>query len=224
MGEPTVILALRRKRDSIETAVAGYERKIKEAQANLAHVTASLRLFELSGDPSEFLAYIDLNRILRRGEFTHICMGALKAEGPLDTRELTSQVMAANGLNRDDRVLAQAISPCGSSRASGSRHGVEGRWTAASGVRGPVSGGLEPKLIFPRYRRMSQNRPREDGYADKLLAIAAGWQKRAGRATDPYHGDVMRRAVEELERAAARAKSQAPPKGDFLEPFQRSFS
>lgn len=110
MGEPIVILALRRKRDRIEAAVAEYERKIKEAQADLAHVTASLRLFELSGDQSEFPAYIDLNRILRRGEITRLCMTALKAEGPLDTRELTSRVMAAKGLNRDDRVLAQAIS------------------------------------------------------------------------------------------------------------------
>src|ERR1700677_3060431 len=110
MGEPIVILALRRKRDRIEGAIANYERKIKEAQADLAPVPASLRLFELSGDPSEFPAYIDLNRILRRGEVMALCMGALKAEGPLDTRELTSRIMAAKGLNRDDRVLAQAIS------------------------------------------------------------------------------------------------------------------
>jgi hypothetical protein len=110
MGEPIVILALRRKRDRIEAAIAGYERKIKEAQADLAHVGASLRLFELSGDPAEFPAYIDLNRILRRGEITGLCMTTLQAEGPLDTRELTSRVMAAKGLNRDDRVLAQAIS------------------------------------------------------------------------------------------------------------------
>jgi hypothetical protein len=110
MGEPIVILALRRKRDRIEGAIAGYERKIKEAQADLAHVTASLRLFELSGDPAEFPAYIDLNRILRRGEITSLCMAALRAEGPLDTRELTHRVMAAKGLNADDRVLAQAIS------------------------------------------------------------------------------------------------------------------
>src|SRR5277367_5070619 len=110
MSEPIVILALRRKRDKIESAIAGYERKIKEAQADLAHIGASLRLFELSGDPAEFPAYIDLNRILRRGEITALCMAALKAEGPLDTRELTHRVMAAKGLNADDRVLAQAIS------------------------------------------------------------------------------------------------------------------
>jgi hypothetical protein len=110
MGEPIVILALRRKRDRIESAIAGYERKIKEAQADLAHVTGSLRLFELSGDPADFPAYIDLNRILRRGEITRLCLSALQAEGPLDTRQLTHRVMAAKGLNADDKVLAKAIS------------------------------------------------------------------------------------------------------------------
>ncbi len=108
MGEPIVILALRRKRDRIEGAIAAYERKIREAQADLAHVTASLRLFELSGDPSEFPAYIDLNRILRRGETTKLCIAAL-ADGPMDTRQLTAHVMAAKRLNADDRVLAKAI-------------------------------------------------------------------------------------------------------------------
>lgn len=109
MGEPIVILALRRKRDRIEGVIANYERKIKEAQADLAHIVASLRLFELSGDPSEFPAYIDLNRILRRGETTRLCMAALKTEGPLDTRELAQRVMKAKGLNETDKVLAQSI-------------------------------------------------------------------------------------------------------------------
>ena len=109
MGESIVILALRKKRDRIESAIAGYERKIKEAQADLAHVIASLRLFELSGDPNEFPAYIDLNRILRRGETTRLCMAALATEGPLDSRQLAQRVMAAKGLNSDDKVLAQAI-------------------------------------------------------------------------------------------------------------------
>jgi hypothetical protein len=54
---------------------------------------------------------IDLNRILRRGEIICLCMTALKAEGPPDTHELTSRVMTAKGLYRDDRVLAQAWRP-----------------------------------------------------------------------------------------------------------------
>jgi hypothetical protein len=36
-------------------------------------------------------------------------MAALSAEGPLDTRQLAQRVMAAKGLNIDDKVLAQAI-------------------------------------------------------------------------------------------------------------------
>src|SRR5579872_7404606 len=109
MGEPIAVLALRRKRDEISGIIAKYEKKIKDAQADLAHVAASLRLFELTGDPSEFPAYIDLNRLLRRGETTKICIAALMAEGPLDTRELAQRVMQAKGLNGGDKVLAQSI-------------------------------------------------------------------------------------------------------------------
>ena len=36
-------------------------------------------------------------------------MAALGAEGPLDTRQLTQRIMAAKGLNADDKVLAQSI-------------------------------------------------------------------------------------------------------------------
>ena len=93
MREPIVILALRRERDRIEAAIAGYDRKIKEAQTELAHVTASLRPFELSSDPSEFPAYIDMNRILRRGETTRLFIAALQAEGPLSRQTGTATVM-----------------------------------------------------------------------------------------------------------------------------------
>jgi hypothetical protein len=109
MTDPIAVLALRRKRDEISGVIAEYENKIRAAQHDLAHVVASLRLFELTGDPSEFPPYIDLNRLLRRGETTRICMAALAKEGPLDTRELTQRVMAAKGLNDGDKVLARAI-------------------------------------------------------------------------------------------------------------------
>jgi hypothetical protein len=109
MGEPIAVLALRRRRDHISGIIAEYERKIKDAQHDLIHVVASLRLFELTGDPSEFPPYIDLNRLLRRGETTKICLAALTAEGPLDTRELAQRVMRAKGLNETDKVLGQAI-------------------------------------------------------------------------------------------------------------------
>jgi hypothetical protein len=109
MADPIAVLALRRKRDEISGIIAEYENKIKAAQHDLGHVVASLRLFELTGDPSDFPPYIDLNRLLRRGETTRICMDALAKEGPLDTRELTQRVMLAKGLNDGDKVLAHAI-------------------------------------------------------------------------------------------------------------------
>ena len=109
MSEPLTVLALRRKRDQISGVIAEYERKIKEAQHDLAHVSACLRLYELSGDPSDFPPYIDLNRLLRRGETTRLCLEALAKEGPLDTRELAQRVMRAKGLNPDDKMLGQAI-------------------------------------------------------------------------------------------------------------------
>lgn len=109
MGEPITVLALRRKRDEISGVIAEYEQKIKDAQADLSHVVASLRLFELTGDPSEFPAYIDLNRLLRRGETTRLCIESLEREGPLDTRELAQRIMAVKGLNETDKVLGQSI-------------------------------------------------------------------------------------------------------------------
>lgn len=109
MAEPIVVLGLRRKRNQISGVIAEYERKIKEARLDLAHVNAALRLFEATGEASELPPYVDLNRLLRRGETTAICMDALTKEGPLDTRELAIRVMRAKGLNTADKVLAQSI-------------------------------------------------------------------------------------------------------------------
>jgi hypothetical protein len=53
--------------------------------------------------------YVDLNRLLRRGETTRICMEALAKEGPLDTRQLAMRIIKAKGLTESDKVLAQSI-------------------------------------------------------------------------------------------------------------------
>jgi len=109
MGEPIAVLALRRKRDQISGTIAHYERLIREAQHDLAHVNASLRLFEATGEAADLPPYVDLNRVLRRGETTNICMDALAAEGPLDTRQLALRVIRAKSLSETDKVLAQTI-------------------------------------------------------------------------------------------------------------------
>jgi hypothetical protein len=109
MGEPIAVLALRRKADEISGTVANYIRLLRQAEHDLAHVNASLRLFAATGEAADLPPYVDLNRVLRRGETTKICMDALAAEGPLDTRQLAMRVIRAKGFSETDKVLAQTI-------------------------------------------------------------------------------------------------------------------
>jgi hypothetical protein len=109
MALPLSVSLLRKKRDEIRDSIAAYEAQLRQAQVDLAHVQAALRLFEASGSPHDMPPYVDLNRILRRGETTALCLAALAAEGPMDTRQLAERVMQAKGLNVGDKVLGQAI-------------------------------------------------------------------------------------------------------------------
>jgi hypothetical protein len=47
MEEPLVIQTLKRKRAEISGAIAAYQAQIPQARQNLAHINASIRLFEL---------------------------------------------------------------------------------------------------------------------------------------------------------------------------------
>jgi hypothetical protein len=109
MAEPLSVTMLRTKRDRIRDVIAAYERKLRLARKDLAHVNATLRLFAATGEPEDFPPYIDLTRVFKRGETTAICLAAIKREGPLDTRELAIRVMRAKGLDVRDRVLVQSV-------------------------------------------------------------------------------------------------------------------
>lgn len=109
MAIPQSVFMLRRKRNEIRDTIAAYEAKLREARADLAHVLAALRLFEVSDAPGDLMPYVDLNRLFYRGETTKFCLETLQAEGPLDTRQLTERLMTAKGLDANDKVLFQAI-------------------------------------------------------------------------------------------------------------------
>ena len=120
-GSPPVGLAFPHGRISLDIhpdpearqdsrTIAAYEAKLKAAQADLAHVHATLRLFAATGESEDFPPYMDLNRVFRRGETTQTCLAALKAEGPLDTRQLAVRVMRAKRLDTDDKVLVTTVS------------------------------------------------------------------------------------------------------------------
>jgi hypothetical protein len=110
MALPRSISILTRKRDNIRDTIAAYEAKLKQAQADLAHVNATLRLFAASGEPEDFPPYVDLNRVFRRGETTQFCIETLRKEGPLDTRQLATRLMKHKGLDTSDKVLVTTVS------------------------------------------------------------------------------------------------------------------
>jgi hypothetical protein len=109
MADPQVVSTLRRKRDEIESAIAAYRSKIEEAERDLSAVAATLRLFELNGEPQQFPAYADIGRLWKRGEIVSVCRDALAKEGPLDTRELARRVIRAKGLDEGDGVLRKTV-------------------------------------------------------------------------------------------------------------------
>lgn len=109
MADPQILSTLRRKRDEIAGIIAAYEKKIEEANRDLTAVNATLRLFEMNGEPQQFPAYVDLGRLWKRGEIVAVCRQALSKEGPLDTRELALRVISAKGLDEADGVLRKTL-------------------------------------------------------------------------------------------------------------------
>ncbi len=97
--EIRTVTTLHRKRQEIERAIAGYEKRLAQARADLANVDATIAIFEAASE---------LQRLFRRGEAITICKAALHS-GPLKTRQLVLHIMEAKGLDTADMVLAKAI-------------------------------------------------------------------------------------------------------------------
>jgi hypothetical protein len=76
----------------------------------LAHINASITIFEAGGDPKGFPAYVDVYRLWKRGEAMAMCRDAL-ADGPKTTRQLALHIIEVKGLDTGDKVLAKSI--CG---------------------------------------------------------------------------------------------------------------
>jgi hypothetical protein len=108
MAEVRTVTTLRAKRAEILSSISLYEKRLSQARADLAHVTACIAIFEASGDGEELSSYIDTQRMFARGEMIRLCKEAL-AKGPKTTKELALHVMAAKGLDTGDRVLAHAM-------------------------------------------------------------------------------------------------------------------
>jgi hypothetical protein len=102
------VTTLKAKRDEIESAIVGYERKLAQAKADLSHVNACIALFEASGDIGQMAPYVDLHRLFGYREIVTRCR-AILADGPLSTRQIALKIMEGKGLDTGDKVLAKAM-------------------------------------------------------------------------------------------------------------------
>lgn len=111
MADPHVISTLTTKRSEIERYVRQLEKQLTQARHDLAHVNATMRLFEVNGERTEFPVYVQLKRLFSRGELPRLCREALEAspDSELDTRQLAAHVMAAKGWETTDKALATSV-------------------------------------------------------------------------------------------------------------------
>ncbi len=133
MAESSTLVVLRNKRDNIERYIISMEAQIKLARVDLAHVNATLRLFEVNGETTEFPVHMGLHRMFKRGEVIKICMEALAGSpNGLDTRELALLVIRDRDLDEADKILRQSVSylVLQSLRAQ-----IRRRWVVSAGKR-----------------------------------------------------------------------------------------
>lgn len=110
MAEIRTVTTLCSKRDEIVSSIKHYEKKLEQAKADLSHILAAIRIFEVSGgDPESIPNYMDLTRLFRHGEAWKLCRTALEANGPMTTKELASDLMRVKGLASGDKVLERGL-------------------------------------------------------------------------------------------------------------------
>jgi hypothetical protein len=108
MAEIRTVTTLRSKRDEISAAIANYEKRLAQARADLAHINATLTIFEGGGEPGSHRVYVDLLRVFRYGEIGALCIKEL-VNGERTTRQLADMLLREKGLDPKDRVLAKTL-------------------------------------------------------------------------------------------------------------------
>lgn len=106
--EPQVLTTLHTKADKIAAHIASLEAEIDQARMALAHVNATIVLFEAPDAQSRQPALMDINRLFKRREVVNLCKDAL-ANGPMDTRQLALAIIDCKGFDASDRHLRKAI-------------------------------------------------------------------------------------------------------------------
>ena len=107
MGEPHVISALSNKRAELAGIVSQLERQLGQQQTNLAHLDATMRLFDPDIRPNKIRPRHQRARSVwfRPGECLRLIYDELRdAVQPMTTRELAERIMRAKAMPMaDDR-------------------------------------------------------------------------------------------------------------------------
>ena len=107
MEDPLVIQTLKHKRAEISGAIAAYQAQIAQARHDLAHINASIRLFE--GGETNRARYIVSHGFFKKGEIADICIRHLMADSTLNTRQLAERVMCERNLEVTDTALRNSV-------------------------------------------------------------------------------------------------------------------
>ncbi len=104
MAEICSVTTLETRRTEIRNAITEYERLLAQARADLSHITACIRLFDLEDvTPCRIPAYADVHRLFKHRELGGLCAQSLAKNGPQDTRELALYAKPANLARYRDR-------------------------------------------------------------------------------------------------------------------------
>jgi len=112
MGEPSVISLLREKRLEVTEILEGLERVASARRADLAHLDATIRLF----DPDDSVVAVRAvwrrryNDWFRPGECRRRIHDVLRdAPEPITTRAIVEKIMAAKNVSSDDARVRELI-------------------------------------------------------------------------------------------------------------------
>jgi len=96
------------KRREIEAHIGKLEADLEQARRDLSAILAATAVF--SGEGPLPRSYMNLAKLFPRHELPRLCRAALEAStGPISTREIAAHVIAAKGLDGQDRHLRKAI-------------------------------------------------------------------------------------------------------------------
>ena len=103
-----VLNTLHTKRREIEAHIGSLERDLEQARRDLSAILAAITVF--SADGPRVTAYMNLSRLFPRHELPRLAQEALAASpAGVSTKAIAAHVIAAKGLDGQDRHLRKAI-------------------------------------------------------------------------------------------------------------------